>query len=223
MHEGLHNRSMGQRTDKSMKGGVSRHAMQNGYSIAEILLVFGIIAGVLVGVWAMYTLLGDNSDVQAAIAEVQMLQSAAVTYKNASGTNNYSTLQPLALTERYHLGTEALLRGERLVRRTEYFRGAGWSIYLEPYPAGEDLVIEYAGIPSIEICKRVLERFGEVTEVSAEEFKIEAGKTISGYVGGEYFDTGCELNTDWRWVYVYHHRLSALDANLIASQIRVKF
>ncbi len=47
MHEGLHNRSMGQRTDKSMKGGVSRHAMQNGYSIAEILLVFGIIAGVL--------------------------------------------------------------------------------------------------------------------------------------------------------------------------------
>ena len=32
----------------------------NGYSIAEILLVFGIIAGVLIGVWAMYTLLAEQ-------------------------------------------------------------------------------------------------------------------------------------------------------------------
>ena len=92
--------------------------MQNGYSIAEILLVFGIIAGVLVGVWAMYTLLGDNSDVQAVIAEVQMLQSAAVTYKNASETNSYSMLGPDVISAlRPYLG------GERLVRRTEYFRG----------------------------------------------------------------------------------------------------
>ena len=67
----------------------------NGYSIAEILLVFGIIAGVLIGVWAMYTLLGDHSDVQAVVAEIQIVREAAVTYKNAAGTNNYSTLQDL--------------------------------------------------------------------------------------------------------------------------------
>ncbi len=183
--------------DKMMKiyrmGISSRHAMQNGYSIAEILLVFGIIAGVLVGVWAMYTLLGDNSDVQAVIAEVQMLQSAAVTYKAGSETNNYSTLQPLALADdiisalRPYLGGSGLSDGQNIF-------GEQISIYLEPYPAGEDLVIEYAGIPSIEICRRVLERFGEVTEVSAEEFKIELGKTISGYVGGDIYDTGCELD-----------------------------
>ncbi len=189
-------RRMEQRMDQRMKvvgGGVSRHAMQNGYSIAEILLVFGIIAGVLVGVWAMYTLLGDNSDVQAVIAEVQMLQSAAVTYKAGSETNNYSTLQPLALADdiisalRPYLGGSGLSDGQNIF-------GEQIDIYLEPYPAGEDLVIEYTGIPSVEICRRVLERFGEVTEVSAEEFKIEPGKTISGYVGGDIYDTGCELD-----------------------------
>ena len=43
----------------------------NGYSIAEILLVFGIIAGVLVGVWAMYVMLGDEVDAKAVVTEIQ--------------------------------------------------------------------------------------------------------------------------------------------------------
>ena len=78
-------------------------------------------------------------------------------------------------------------------------------VYLEPYPTGEDLVMEYPGVPSMEICRRILERFGEVTEVSAEEFKIEPGKTISGYVGGElFYDTGCEpgLATGSGYLYI---------------------
>ena len=54
---------------------------RNGYSIAEILLVFGIIAGVLVGMWAMYTLLADDADVKAAIADIRLIQHAAVQYK----------------------------------------------------------------------------------------------------------------------------------------------
>ncbi len=45
------------------------------------------------------------------------------------------------------------------------------------------------------ICRRILERFGEVTEVSVEDLQIELGKTISGYVGGDVHDTGCELDT----------------------------
>ncbi len=63
----------------------------NGYSIAEILLVFGIIAGVLIGVWAMYTMLGDKTEVQKAVAEIQMLQQAAATFKSASETGNYAS------------------------------------------------------------------------------------------------------------------------------------
>ena len=70
------------------------------------------------------------------------------------------------------------------------------AFYLDPHPRGDNLFVEYAGIPNIVICSRILEHFGEVTEVSAEEFKIEPGKTISGHVGGEYYDMGCTVDTD---------------------------
>ncbi len=65
---------------------------RNGYSIAEILLVFGIIAGVLVGVWAMYTLLADDADVKAVVADILLIQGAAAQYKQANPTNNYRDL-----------------------------------------------------------------------------------------------------------------------------------
>ena len=155
--------------------------------------MFGIIAGVLIGVWAMYTLLGDNSDVQAVVAEVRMIREAAVTYKNAGGTNDYSPLASagdvaLALTP--YLGESDLADGWNIF-------GEGVSLYLQPYPAGQDLVMEYPGIPSIETCRRILEHFGEVTEVLAgEEFMIEPGKTISGYVGGDAVETGCTIEGD---------------------------
>ena len=55
----------------------------NGYSIAELLLVFGIIAGVLVGVWAIYVMLGDEVDAQAVVTEIGMLRQAATDYKKA--------------------------------------------------------------------------------------------------------------------------------------------
>ena len=164
----------------------------NGYSIAEILLVFGIIAGVLIGVWAMYTMLAEKTDVKAAVTEIQMLQNAAITYKNHSGTNNYSTLAPLALMGSVLPALRPYLGGSGLADGQNIF-GESIDVYIEPYPTGENLVVDYLGVTDMDICRQILEHFGEVTEVSAEEFKIEPGKTISGYVGGEFYNTGCEL------------------------------
>ena len=87
-----------------------------------------------------------------------------------------------------YLGSSGLVDGQNIF-------GEKVTLFLEPYPTGDDLVIEYPSVPSMEICRRILEHFGEVTEVSAEEVKIERGKTVSGYVGGDPYDTGCEVYT----------------------------
>ena len=60
---------------------------QNGYSMAEILLVFGIIAGVLVGVWAIYFMLLGEIESDRLLADVRILQDAAVRYKQANGSS----------------------------------------------------------------------------------------------------------------------------------------
>ena len=93
------------------------------------------------------------------------------------------------------LGLKSYLGESGLADGGDNIFGETIDLYLEPYPAGQDLIMEYFGIPSGETCRRILERFGEVTEVSATQFKIEPGKTISGYVGGEFDSTGCEIST----------------------------
>ena len=71
----------------------------NGYSIAEILLVFGIIAGVLIGVWAMYTMLADEVDVKAAVAEIQIIREAAVQFKTHNGNGKYNNMTACDIRE----------------------------------------------------------------------------------------------------------------------------
>ncbi len=46
----------------------------------------------LIGVWAMYTLLAEETDVKALVSDIQMLQDAAVQFKSAGGTNTYESL-----------------------------------------------------------------------------------------------------------------------------------
>ena len=69
----------------------------NGYSIAEILLVFGIIAGVLVTVWAMYTMLADEVGWKNSVAEVQMLRQAARQYKHSAKDGTYADVSMAGL------------------------------------------------------------------------------------------------------------------------------
>ena len=51
--------------------------------------MFGIIAGVLIGVWAMYTVLSEDADAKNVVAEVRMIKEAARAYKAANG-NSYN-------------------------------------------------------------------------------------------------------------------------------------
>ena len=71
------------------KSGCYDRYKANGYSIAEILLVFGIIAGLLIGVWAMYTMLEEDAEVKRTVASVQMLREAATTYR-FTNNNQYT-------------------------------------------------------------------------------------------------------------------------------------
>ena len=102
--------------------------------------------------------------------------------------------RPRNLDRRYHLGAEDLLRGSDLADGQNIF-GEPIELYLESYSDGQDLVMEYhLATPSMETCRRILEHLGEVTEVVSDMFKIEPGKTISGYVGGDQ-----DANPTWAW------------------------
>ena len=165
---------------------------QNGYSIAEILLVFGIIAGVLIGVWAMYTLLGDKADAQAAIAEVQMLKKAAHKYKYAPGRENKYTGVTIAELKPY-LGQSGIANGQNIF---------GTAITVAPGNSDRDLQVTYPGVRDLDICRQILNQFGQVKDkmttvmmVTTTTLQIEAGSTISGYVGGDDTETGCTRNT----------------------------
>ena len=169
----------------------------NGYSIAEILLVFGIIAGVLIGVWAMYTMLSDESETQMAIAEIQMLQRAAVDYKTKSGINSYSAI--------FRDGFEALkpYLGQSGLRD-------GQNIFSEVIEVSSPLYLGhlqaiYPGIPSMDICWKMINHFGEVGSTGQganEQFYVVSGKTLAGYVGGHpnigFIPTRCQRSPDGR-------------------------
>ncbi len=163
---------------------------RNGYSIAEILLVFGIITGVLIGVWAMYTMLAEESAARTVIAEIEMIRSAAVQYKHTTGENKYLSLSSRWLNQsplvRY-LGQSGLADGRNVF-------GELISIYLT-FPVN-DLVIAYSGVPSFSICRKVLSRFGVVTDFPGyEAIDILPGDAISGYKGSARAETSCERET----------------------------
>ena len=167
---------------------------RTGYSIAEILLVFGIIAGVLIGVWAMYTMLGDKSDAQTAIAEIQMIKKAAHEYKYAPGKKNKYDGATMDALKPY-LGQSGVASGQNIF---------GTTITVTPAGSDRDLQVVYEGVRDIDICRQILNQFGQVQGRAAKTdamgavtkeagIYIEAGKTISGYVGGsDDTKTGCE-------------------------------
>ena len=127
---------------------------RNGYSIAEILLVFGIIAGVLIGVWAMYTMLGDKSDAQTAIAEIQMIKKAAHEYKYAPGKQN-------KYTGADHGCTGTVSGAKRTSKRPEYIWNGRLLLRLLLDDA-RDLDIAYKGVRDLDICRQILNQFGQV-------------------------------------------------------------
>ena len=170
----------------------------NGYSIAEILLVFGIIAGVLIGVWAMYTMLSDESEAQMVIAEIQMLQRAAVDYKTKSGTNSYIAIGSDGFEAlKPYLGQGGLRDGQNIF--SEVIELSSPSSYVT------HLTAKYPGIPSMDICRKIINHFGEVGSTGqgdSEQFYVVSGKTLAGYVGGHpsvgFMPTRCQRSPDGR-------------------------
>ena len=183
----------------------------NGYSIAEILLVFGIIAGVLIGVWAMYTMLSDEADVKTAVAEIQIIREAAVQFKTHDGNGKYDGMT-LATFGSYlgdgiaqdmdRGGSYGIILtntfGGPLTLKSDRFRGTG----------GGNLLLRSILIPSMNICRRILEHFGEVQAITSEnegigggtttDYYIPVGKSIFGYVGApDQNGSGCTYQTDY--------------------------
>lgn len=170
----------------------------NGYSIAEILLVFGIIAGVLIGVWAMYTMLSDESEAQMAITEIQMLQRAAVDYKTESGTNSYTDIDSEGFEVlKPYLGQSGLRDGQNIFSEAIELSSGAWT-------AGH-LRAKYPGIPSMDICRKIINHFGEVGSTGqgeGEQFYVVSGKALAGYRGGHpdigLMPTLCQQSPDGR-------------------------
>ena len=159
----------------------------NGYSIAEILLVFGIIAGVLVGVWAMYEMLGGETTEQAVVAEIRMLQDAAVAYRRGSSDGSYISVRGIEELSPY-LGDSTLTTGKN------YF---GAYVFFRPLPRGlgYDLQVTYEGIPDLDACLRILGNFGELSVT-----KIAPGKAKSGFISGA--DSSCTERLNVTYLYI---------------------
>ena len=175
----------------------------NGYSIAEILLVFGIIAGVLIGVWAMYTMLSEEADVKAAVAEIQIIREAAVQFKTHDGNGTYNNMT---------LATFGSYLGDGVDQDSDYNPygvvlnntfGDYVFLFSDSFsPAnggGGDIYMTSHGLPNMNICRQILEHFGEVQAidsigeggVSSTNYHIPVGKSIFGYVSSTGAGSGC--------------------------------
>ena len=173
----------------------------NGYSIAEILLVFGIIAGVLIGVWAMYTMLAEETDVQNAIAEILVIRDAAVQWKMANGNqwrgadwNSDSRGTPVNRVRLDRIAPYA----SKAIKYTSETKDGGGATEVEGFNIfgghiliglnGDNATIAYGSFRDIQICARVLSYFGEIEQQegatgTSTEIRIPPGKAIYGYVG----------------------------------------
>ena len=144
--------------------------------------MFGIIAGVLVSVWAMYTLLSEDADAKSAVAEVRMIKEAARAYKAANGNSYNGIGLGKGLTP--YLGQSNLSQADALGILTNYF---GSFILMIPEGRGH-IQLLYSGFPRYQACTQVLKSFGEVDELSHDcggtpiQY-IPAGQTITGFIG----------------------------------------
>ena len=154
----------------------------NGYSIAEILLVFGIIASVLIGVWAMYTMLSEDQDVKNVIAEIQVIREAAVQWKVANGNKwrgDWDPDNPYAPTNEVRLDRIAPYANKAIKYTSEThdagtpyeytdvqgFNIFGGTVSIGPYL--DNARLSYALLKDMRICTRVLSHFGEIEQSEA--------------------------------------------------------
>ena len=152
--------------------------------------MFGIIAGVLIGVWAMYTMLSDEADAQALVRDIQMLQEAAVQFKSAGGKNTYDHIYDYGYSYiddalKPYLGQGGLADGVHVF---------GGDIELSTLTP-DNLIVTLSDIPNIDLCTKALSHLGTVTDDGHGLYYIAAGDTIRGFVGGWVEDMGCEWET----------------------------
>ena len=182
--------------------------------------MFGIIAGVLIGVWAMYTMLAEETDVKAAVAEIQLIREAAVQFKHNDGGGKYNGMT-LATFGSY-LGdgvAQDMDIAPYGVILTNTF-GGSLSLFSDRYgfngTDGGNLLLTSDGIPNLNICRQILEHFGEIQMIASTlegggdpttTYYIPIGKSIFGYVGspdengsgcspGGYYGTTLQLRID---------------------------
>ena len=174
----------------------------NGYSIAEILLVFGIIAGVLIGVWGMYTILAEENDVKAAVAEIRLIREAAVQFKHNDGGGKYNNLNMTLATFGSYLG-DGVAQDKDFKYGVVLINTFGQDLFLGGGSTGENLILQ-THIPNLNVCRKILEHFGEVQAIDYRpggyypktHYYIPAGKSIFGYLGGpNEYTSGCSCNT----------------------------
>ena len=158
--------------------------------------MFGIIAGVLIGVWAVYTMLAEETDVKAAVAEIQVIREAAVQFKHNDGGGKYNNMT-LATFGSY-LGDGVAQDRDMAPQGVLLTNTFGEYLLLisDVLVNGENLQLLSYGIPNLNVCKQILEHFGEVAEGSGTDtFYIPAGKSIFGYVGSpSEHASGCIYN-----------------------------
>ena len=174
--------------------------------------MFGIIAGVLVGVWAMYTMLADESDTKSAIAEIEMIQSAAVQFRslpeNGNGYPPYTT----------SMARIAPYLGEGLGVNGRYGTNIfGGFVTLGPVRTRSlpslyhpFTLLTYFEVRNMDLCVKILKHFGEVEPFRRPprrpgdppgaltgSYMIPEGKATYGYVGGRSpRESGCEESSN---------------------------
>ncbi len=160
---------------------------RNGYSLAEIMLVFGIIAIILTSVWTTYAVLTNEVDALVAIAEIQLIRKAANDYKNVpTQQSTYMNIGTDLSNLEPYLGQNTLSGSVNIFGGTVAIEAVTY-IYT-PARNNLDLDVIYPRIPSKDICWQILEYFGgDVMEATYKPWiYISEGKTISGYIANGY-------------------------------------
>ena len=145
--------------------------------------MFGIIAGVLIGVWAMYTMLSEDQDVKNVIAEIQVIREAAVQWKVANGNQwrgaDWDPDNPYAPSNHVRLERIAPYANKAIKYASEtHYAGTpyeetdvqGFNIFgglvsIGPYV--DNARLYYAPLKDMRICARVLSHFGEIEQSEA--------------------------------------------------------
>ncbi len=159
--------------------------------------MFGIIAGVLIGVWAMYTMLSEDAGTKRSVAEVWMIKEATRAYKAANGNSYNGIGTGKGITP--YLGQSPLSQADARGILTNHIGSPALLFPSQSAPGHAHLV--YSGLLSYQACTQVLKSFGEVDELSHDcggtpiQY-IPAGQTFSGFIGGnDEWGSGCTCDS----------------------------